>query len=226
MGYHSSAPLAFLMTVFNVRLGWWLGNPLLDKWRESGPALGLTYLLAELFGMTNIRRSYVYLSDGGHFENLGIYELVRRRCPLIIACDGEQDGAMSFGGLGNAIRKCRMDFGVEIEIDPTPIALNANGLSTQQFAVGTIRYPERDPITKERVTGTLFYLKSSMTGREPVDLLEYRRREPAFPHQSTGDQFFDESQFESYRKLGYTVGSGALAAGLDQLLMGARTVSA
>ena len=87
-GYHSSPPVAFLLTVFNVRLGWWLQNPARPEvWRKEGPRWGIRYLLSELAGMANDRSKYVYVSDGGHFENLGIYELVRRRCRFIVACD-------------------------------------------------------------------------------------------------------------------------------------------
>ena len=93
MGYHSSPTLAFLMTVFNVRLGWWLRNPRDPKvWTDRGTSVSLRELLYELLGMTTDDKKWVYLSDGGHFENLGVYELVRRRCRLIIACDAGQDG--------------------------------------------------------------------------------------------------------------------------------------
>ena len=218
MGYQSSAPMAFLMTIFNVRLGWWLGNPRLDAWRESGPTWGLNYLMTELFGLTNDSRKYVYLSDGGHFENLGIYELVRRRCLVIVACDAEQDGDMTFGGLGNAIRKCRTDFGVEIKIDVSRLRKDPEtGRSEEHCAVGTIQYQDRDS-SGERVTGTLVYIKSSITGDEPTDVLEYRSRNKDFPHQTTADQFFDESQFESYRRLGYHVGREELHVGKLVLL--------
>ena len=74
MGYHSSPAVTFLMTVFNARLGWWLGNPAREKWCEPGPRSGF-YLFKELFGRTNANSKYIYLSDGGHFENLGVYEL-------------------------------------------------------------------------------------------------------------------------------------------------------
>ena len=197
MGYHSSPPIAFLLTVFNVRLGWWLGNPRRKKeWKRAGPRLGLNYLLAELFGMANDRRAYLYLSDGGHFENLGIYELVRRRCSTIIACDAEQDGDMTFGGLGNAIRKCRTDFGVDIDIDVDSLRKKGpQKLSEAHVVLGTIRYPDG-------YVATLIYVKSTLTGEEPADVREYADRAKDFPHQTTGDQFFDESQFESYRKLG------------------------
>src|ERR1700681_2283829 len=94
-GYHTSAAIAFLLTVFDVRLGWWVGNPRRAKAsRFSGPPFALHPLLAELFAQTSERAKYLNISDGGHFENLGIYELVHRRCRFIIAGDGEQDGTL------------------------------------------------------------------------------------------------------------------------------------
>ncbi len=231
MGYHSSPPLAFLLTVFNIRLGWWLGNPRGEKsdfagqpgekrgndasngrrrtliscalappWRLAGPRFGLFCMLAELFGMTSDKSRYVYLSDGGHFDNLGLYELVRRRCRYIIVCDAGQDSNLSCDDLGNAIRKCRADFGIEIEIDVTPIRVRQEKKHSQRHcAVGTIHYERVD---KGATPGTLIYLKASLTGDESTDILNYGSREATFPHQSTADQWFDESQFESYRKLG------------------------
>jgi hypothetical protein len=197
MGYATSPASAFLMTIFNVRLGWWFGNPRHERaWRKSGPDNGLLYLLRDLFGRTDDSSQYIYLSDGGHFENLGIYELVRRRCKYIIASDAGQDEAFSFENLGNAIRKCRVDFGVEIDIGVDRLRRDkVTGQSATHCVLGTITYPSGD-------TGTLVYIKSSLTGDEPADVLEYSLKEPAFPHQSTADQWFDESQFESYRKLG------------------------
>jgi hypothetical protein len=126
---------------------------------------------------------------------MGIYELVRRKCRYIILGDGEQDEGFTFNGLGNAIRKCRTDFGVEIDFNVRRLA-PVEGFSQVHCAVGRIHYLD-DP-----KPGYLLYLKSSVTGDEPHDILEYRDRQPAFPHQSTGDQWFDESQFESYRRLG------------------------
>ena len=198
MGYHSSAPLAFLMTVFNVRLGWWLANPKQRQVTDSqGPRWGLTYLLCELFGATNDERDYVYLSDGGHFENLGLYELVRRRCRFIIACDASADPDMNFGDLGNAIEKCRTDFSVEIDVRVHELLKDkTSGRSKQHCAVGKITYPDRD------YQGVLLYMKPTLTGDEPTDVLRYANQDESFPHQSTADQFFDESQFESYRALG------------------------
>ena len=209
MGFRSSPALAFLLTVFNVRLGWWLGNPSRPgTWKSSGPLFGPLHLLYEVFGLTSERNKYVYLSDGGHFENLGIYELVRRRCRFIVATDAGADHDMEFQDLGNAIRKCRTDLGIEIDLHPVALRSSEDtGLSNWHCAVGTIHYDDRH---RGQGKGTLLYLKTSMTGDEPEDVHNYRRQSPEFPHQSTGDQFFDESQFESYRKLGHHVALSAL----------------
>lgn len=203
MGYHTSPTLSFLMTVFNVRLGWWLRNPhSVSSWTYSRKRLSLVELASELLGLTTAERDFVYLSDGGHFENLGVYELVRRRCPFVIVSDAGQDGAVTFEDLGNAIEKVRADFGIDIEIDVGGIRPEA-GRSASHCAVGTIHYEQAD---RTQAPGTLVYVKASLTGDEPTDVLRYAALHPEFPHQSTADQFFSESQFESYRALGYHVG--------------------
>ncbi len=205
-GRGTSPTLAFLMTVFDVRLGWWLGNPRRNaESKLPGPRFGLMSLLSELLGRTDDRTRFVSLSDGGHFDNMGLYELVRRRCKYIILGDGEQDGSYKFEGLGMAIRKCRIDFGVQIDIDPRAIKPSGDPkLSEAHCAVGTIHY---DAKTK----GTLLYIKSSLTGNEPKDVLQYASTSPTFPHESTADQWFTESQFESYRALGYAAVNAAIA---------------
>jgi hypothetical protein len=201
-GFHTSTAVAFLMTVFDVRLGWWLGNPASKKAEASGPTFGLPFTLAELFGIATASSKYVDLSDGGHFENLGLYELIRRRCKYIIVCDAEQDEELQFGGITTAVRMCRTDFGTQIDFrgqgldrierkdDNKPENFSAN-----HFAIADITYPGGQ-------TGKLIYLKSSLTGDEPADILGYHARVSLFPHESTADQWFDESQFESYRCLG------------------------
>lgn len=204
MGYHTSAAAAFLMTLFNVRLGWWIGNPRSERgWQRSAPSWPLARLVAEMFGLTHAEGRYIYLSDGGHFENLGIFELVRRRCRFIVACDAEEDGDFEFEGLGNAIEKCRTDLGVDIDLDVEAIRQrDERGHSRWHCAVGRIRYDRTD---EEAHAGTLLYLKSSLSGDEPSDVLRYAARNDAFPHESTSDQWFGESQFESYRALGHHV---------------------
>ena len=211
MGYHTSPVAAFLLTVFNVRLGWWVPNPMREWWQNSSPAWQLAYLIRELFGSARSQDRFVYLSDGGHFENLGVYELVRRHCDVIVVSDAEQDGEYHFEGLAGVIRKCWIDFQVKIEINIDDIQPpNEQGLSKSHFAVGTIRYPDRDQ------TSTLIYLKASLTGDEATDVGQYKKSSPTFPHESTNDQFFSEDQFESYRRLGEHVGHTALAAWTDE----------
>lgn len=207
MGYHSSALVTFIMTLLNVRLGAWLGNP--------GPAGNRTFylgypnfsvgpMIAEAFGLTNDTSPYVYLSDGGHFENLGLYEMVLRRCHFIVVSDAGEDPACSFADLGGAVRKIRIDLGIPIEFDEINIFARGGdaeqNLKGRHAAVGRIRYPLVDGPGAE--DGVLVYLKPACYGNEPRDIYEYFKSSESFPHESTGDQFFTESQFESYRMLG------------------------
>jgi hypothetical protein len=210
MGFHTSPPLAFLMTVFNVRLGWWLANSRYTYNQDSilkptgGPRFSLLYLLKELFASTTDRSNYIYLSDGGHFENLAVYELIRRRCKYIIACDADADEKVQFEDLGNMIRKCRSDFGVEIDIDTAKLQPIGNPAFSQAHGVvGEIYYPPAPgKDRKARKKGYVLYIKPAITPGVPRDVLAYRDSHPPFPFQTTADQWFDESQFESYRRLG------------------------
>jgi Patatin-like phospholipase len=199
MGYHTSPAVAFLLTMFNARLGRWYGNPAKDNacWKRQSPRFGLGHLLKELFARSDENSDYLYLSDGGHFENLGIYELVRRHCRLVVALDVGQDANDKFEDLGNAIRKCQIDLGVNIDMRVDSVRKDAvSQLSPKHYAIGKINYPNG-------VKGVLIYIKSSLTGGEPASLQNFKKEQPAFPHHSTADQFFDEKQFESYRHLGY-----------------------
>lgn len=212
-GYHTNPAMAFLLTMFNVRLGWWLKNPRLAD--ESAckippsPRLPILSLLSELAGRADDTHPYVYLTDGGHFDNMGLYELVRRRCRRILICDAEEDARNTFEGIGMAIRKARVDFGAEIsldlrKLDPRildPSVVPPANVAPIHFVEGTIRYPEDSWNT----VGTIVYVKASITGNEPGDVLNYKREHDEFPHESTTDQWFTESQFESYRRLGYHI---------------------
>ncbi len=203
MGYYTTTAVAFLLTIFNVRLGQWLGNPRNPKTsRLPTPTVGLDCLRQELLAGTNDESDYVYLSDGGHFDNMGLYELVKRRCGLIIVCDAEADPDYGFAGFGDAIKKCRIDLGIDIDIDTKPIVPNKKGASKQHYAIGEVHYEQAD---MEAPTGKIIYIKASLTGKESADVTTYKKRHPAFPHEDTADQWFSESQFESYRRLGYEV---------------------
>ena len=215
MGYHSSSAITALMTFFNVRLGWWLPNPIGGLTSDRRPSSVLACLLRELFGYTTDKSQFLNVSDGGHFENLGVYELVRRRCRLVIAVDGEADPDLAFHGLGTLIRRCRTDLDCDIEIDVDRLRRDpATGRSREHFAIGTIRYDQKDPT---HPVGTLVYIKATLTGDEPTDVNQYAQAHADFPHQTTADQFFDESQFESYRQLGFHCVSNAFRPLLPNL---------
>jgi Patatin-like phospholipase len=218
MGYHSSPVITFLLTLFNARLGWWLGNPgppgkdTFQDYYVRGP---VRWLLRELRGKTGRTAEYVYLSDGGHFENLGLYEVVRRRCRFVVVSDAGCDPEATFEDLGNAIRKIRIDMGIAIDFqNGLPIYSRAQAAegdfpmeSARHYALGTIRYSEVDQLADGRRApdGILLYLKPAVYGREPVDVRNYATKHREFPHETTADQWFSEPQLESYRALGLYV---------------------
>ena len=228
MGYYTTSPvLSLVLTFFNVRLGWWLGNPGAagkDTFELRAPTSSVKPVLEEAFGMTDDENKYIYLTDGGHFENLAIYEMVLRRCHLIIISDAAADPEYNFGDLGNAIRKVRIDLGVPIEFTSMPIfspdSKDFDKKKGMYWALGLIRYSCIDANAQD---GLLVYIKPAVYGSEPGDVLEYKKSHPEFPHQSTADQFFDEPQFESYRILGSHVmdqmcGSDNAEIDLDQVI--------
>jgi len=206
MGYHSSPVLAFVMTLFNVRLGAWLGNPGRrgDKsYLNRAPKLAFWHLIREALGLTDDKDKYVYLSDGGHFENLGLYEMVLRRCRTIVVSDAGCDPNCALEDLGNAIRKIRIDLGVPIELDQFAIASRKSTVS-KYCAIGTIDYAAVDGVGsdgKSAPPGKLIYIKPAIAGDEPKDVFNYKEQSSLFPHEPTSDQWFSESQFESYRAL-------------------------
>jgi Patatin-like phospholipase len=203
MGYHSSSMLTVVMTLFNARLGAWLGNPGpagQRTWFKDGPTFGWRTYIDELFGFTTEDNNWVYLSDGGHFENLGIYELVLRRCHAIVAVDASCDQGYSYEDLGNAVRKVRTDLGIPIEFPDGIHIAGGTGAGGTHSAVGRIKYTEVDG--SNIPDGWLIYIKPALVGNEPADVAQYARAHPEFPHESTSDQWFSESQFESYRALG------------------------
>lgn len=202
MGRVTIRPLIFLMTLLNVRLGYWLLHPrvareatgltrFFRRWLGPGPR----YLWREALGRPDAKGTYVNLSDGGHIENLAIYPLLKRRCRVIIAVDGEADARMSFGGLVTLIRFARIDMGIKIDLDLEEIRKSEEGLSRSHWSIGAIDYGGGE-------TGTLVYVKSSLTGDENEYVRSYGSHFALFPHESTADQFFSENQFEAYRALG------------------------
>ena len=218
------------MAVLNLRLGYWMPNPRFMKSTspDSGngrPALQYTrwydffraYLIAESFGLLSDDAAKVYLTDGGHIDNIGLYQLLKRKCRAIIVADAEADPAMTFGALADVERFARIDLGVRIDIKWDSIRAAALGRKDSaeripenspmhdcHFAVGEINYGGDEK-------GVLLYVKASVTGDEPDYVLDYQRRYPSFPHEATSDQFFSEEQMEAYRALGFHAMSRALA---------------
>ncbi len=229
MGYNSSPATAFLMTLFNVRLGSWLPNPGYPHSPEdmgrSAPANALLPFLSELGGRTNDKSRNVYLSDGGHFENLALYEMIRRRCRFIVVSDAGHDPDCKFEDLGNAIRKIMDDLdGVAITFSKLELKSRKEQTSSPvTYALGDIDYGGGE-------IGHLLYIKPSYFASRPVnwrddlsaDIRAYANLHEDFPHESTGDQWFSELQFESYRRLGETIvsalgkGHSYQAAGIHQ----------
>lgn len=207
MGYHSSPLLTLIMTLFNVRLGCWLPNPRLDKgtgfFGNSSPRLALVPLVSEALGQTNDRGNFIEVSDGGHFENLALYEMVMRRCHRIVVVDGGADPKFELEDLGNAVRKIRIDFGIQIEFRNDNHIRSGNNPQAVYCAIADIRYKAIDGPNAQ--DGELLYLKPAVRRSEAIDVQNYAATHPDFPNQTTADQFFNESQFESYRKLGITM---------------------
>jgi hypothetical protein len=220
MGYHSSPVVTFLLALFNVRLGWWLGNPGPagdHTFNTPGPRFAPSSLFAEAFGLTDNEHPYVYLTDGGHFENLALYEMILRRCRLIVVSDAGQDADFTFEDLGNALSKIRVDLGVPIKFGRIPlharpaeqesydpVRVGQAGHALQSYcAVARICYSCVDTVPGGKAEdGFLLYIKPALNGSEPADVFHYARLHPQFPHESTAQQLYTESQFESYRELG------------------------
>jgi hypothetical protein len=214
MGANSIKALTPTLAILNVRLGYWMTNP--RQTAQGGKALSVfdqLYFVQELFGWMREDSATIYLTDGGHIENLGIYELLRRRCQLIIAVDAEADPEMSFRSLVALQRYARIDLGVLIYLpwaeirDGTRKAAEeiakSGGVAPHaaphgpHCAVGEITYPGKNQ------KGILLYVKSSITGDENDYIVDYKRRFPTYPHETTADQLFSEEQFEAYRALGF-----------------------
>ena len=224
MGSATVKALVPTLAILNVRLGYWLSNPAKVAGTLKKPLImrlfDRLYFLKELFGLLSEDSETVYVTDGGHIENLGLYELLRRRCKLIVAVDGDADPDMSFGDLVTLERYARIDFGLSVDLPWAALRdtsrqasadiLRTGGLPPSQAAhgphcaLGTIHYPRKAEEADEGdSTGVLLYVKSSFTGDENDYIVDYKRRNPDFPHETTLDQFFSEEQFEVYRALGF-----------------------
>lgn len=225
MGRFTYPPLRFLMALTNVRLGVWIKNPkhhsqckcsttpsrnpfrrlahaIRDGWYEPGAL----YVLREALGGTSSKHRFIYLTDGGHWENLGLVELLRRRCTHVLCFDASADSTGNGLDIGRAIAIARSDLGAEVTLDPTPVMPNGNGRSKEVAVPGKITYPDGQE-------ARLVYAKAVLTTETSWDLQAFKERDARFPNHSTSQQVFTDEQFEAYRSLGYQAGRRAL----DQL---------
>lgn len=213
MGVVTIPSANLILTLFNIRLDYWLPVPGRESlfWiaRHATPY----WLLRQAFGWMTERTRLVNVSDGGHIENLALYELLRRRCRFIVAIDGECDPNLSCGALMQLTRFVKVDFGIDIDIDMSRFRKTSDEASPFHFTLGTIKYPRLNTGSPAAI-GHLLYVKLSRTGNEPPGVNYYRLKNKDFPHQSTADQFFDEDQFEAYRALGEHAASDLFSAEL------------
>ena len=204
-----SAALALLLSLFNVRLGFWAPTPSGRRWNEPHARLWPFYLLRETLSNTGTLGTYCYLTDGGHFDNTALYALVERGCRYIVVCDCGADPRLGFEDIGVAIRRCRIDFGVEIDlhIDAFRAREDASDTARTHVVWGTIKYQrehlEMLGLDTAKNAGVIVWVKPSVTALNAADVRQYRLAHADFPQQTTADQWYDESQFESYRRLGY-----------------------
>ena len=205
-GATRSRPLSIIMAFLNLRLGYWLVNPRKVSRKVAFrnrlfPMTWLELTLREMFGQLDETKRNIHLSDGGHFENLGLYELVRRRCKYIIVSDASADPNFMFGDLARAIERIRVDHNAEIEINTKLLHPDQKtNISSAPYVVGKIFY---DRNSSSESTGHLIYLKSAVCAGLPEEIYGYLRKNDSFPDESTSNQFFGDQQFEAYRELGY-----------------------
>jgi len=202
-----------VMTLLNMRLGLWVGNPSRPGWRQlrSIPTFLMTGIYLA-FSKHKRDSKFLELTDGGHFENLGLYELVRRKLGIVLIIDGEEDPSISLSSLVSATRRIEQDFGARLdfpsgESGPERLVMypSSSGYpagvkyAKAPFLVGTIAYNDGSH-------GVLIYVKSTVIRQMDFTTAGYLANNPAFPHQTTVDQFFDPDQFDAYRFLGYESG--------------------
>lgn len=246
MGKQTLGPIGSVLALLNVRLGSWLPHPKAvlnmqttadgDEDRDAGPPLwrhtpGWPYFVRELFRRHKQEAAYVYVSDGGHWENLGLVEAIRRGCNTVIVISAAGDGASSHATLAEAVEIARTDLDVDIEMDDVwtmrPDAgdpsdhldsgrqfLRQRGDDPEVGAVAprgwTFGTFTRRGVPSPNNTGRILLLEASMVDGLPVDVHAYAEGHPEFPDTNTGDQFFTNRDFESYRLLGATLAQRAL----------------
>jgi hypothetical protein len=171
------------------------------KWLFA-PRAGPWYLIKEMLGLNSVNDPYLYVTDGGHYENLGLVELLRRGCTEIFCFDAS--GGTRLDALGDAIALARSELRVQIEIDVEKLEEDGERLAQECCARGKIKYPDGGP------EGVLIYARTVVTHDAPYDVQAFRIRDDKFPHHSTLDQLYTDEKFEAYRALGAHAADAAI----------------
>lgn len=225
-GVTTNNALSLLMSLLNLRLGFWASNPKYPSDHLLAPSPNYIYPgIPSAFAAGNDEDNRIIeLTDGGHFEDLAVYELIRRRLDLIVVTDAGADPDYTYSDVANLAERVRVDFGANIWFDENypleDIMPNSDTSQTSNeaayfhtavrgFAIAKIFYTAQPGESEPRV-GTLIYIKPTCIKHLSVDVQSYKRQYPDFPQQSTLDQFFDEKQFEAYREIGYQIGNATL----------------
>lgn len=221
MGRFTYPPLRFLMALTNVRLGVWIMNPQHPTWQRERPEPttplrkliraiqdgwhepGALYVLREAIGGLNLDRRFIYLTDGGHWENLGLVELLRRQCTDVLCFDASASQIGAGQDLGRAIALARSELGVDIAVDPRSTVPDAEGVTRDTAVRGTITY-------RGGRTARLVYARAALTPEASWDLAAFKARDSRFPNHATTQQIFTDELFEAYRTLGHSAGRRAV----------------
>jgi hypothetical protein len=217
MGRQTVAAFRSLLALLNVRLGVWLPNPLFSEvWQQErfrkdfGVAPHhLPRLFMEMFGSNRPTDTQLYITDGGHYDNLGLVTLLRERCRSIWVFDASGEDPDGFSTIGQAVMLAKAELGIDIDFEPDLLLPLAQGEDDPPVALrnhvrATIRYgPGPDEV------GVLTYCRAIVTRETPWPIVNYRNGHPSFPNTTTANQLFDDEAFEAYRSLGSYVAQSA-----------------
>ncbi len=229
MGSRTKGGIAALLFISGLRLGYWNKSLLpapgkneqgkekgrkrtkFEEWASRFPRQSA--IVGEMFAhFPGLNSENWYISDGGHFDNTGVYALLKRRVSLIVLADCGADPAYGYEDVENLVRKAKIDYATFIEfvgntrvqapfshLFTTPETLTTEP-NPAPFLLARVVYPDRPQ------PGVLIVVKPHLVGQLPLDIDQYAKKNSVFPQQTTGDQFFDEAQWEAYHQLGLLLG--------------------
>jgi len=213
MGKETSLLSSMVNGLLGVRLGYWWDSGI-HRNKSIFNAFSYFFVnqrlfLIELFARyRGTAKRHWHLSDGAHFENLGLYELIRRKLSFMISFDHSQDDDYNFISLADLTRTVRADFGAELrclskhELDGYVNAKIRHLFGTKKDIKNKNAYASLIEVTyRDGSIGHILYIVPNIIGDEPTDVYSYKLENKDFPQQTTLDQFFDEEQWESYRRL-------------------------